>query len=57
MALDPDNAGRMLTTSPLTGEKCNLLGALLCSKEDLVKTVKLRRWWQKHYGHLLNHLQ
>ncbi|MEW5899485.1 MAG: 4-hydroxyphenylacetate 3-hydroxylase N-terminal domain-containing protein [Bacillota bacterium] len=40
----------MLTTSLLTGEKCNLLGALWSSKEDLIKTVKLRRWWQNTTG-------
>ena len=50
LALDPDNAGRMLTTSLLTGEKCNLLGSLWRSPEDLVKTVKLRRWWQNTTG-------
>ena len=50
LALEPENAELMVTKSKLTGEKCNLLGALYKTKEDLVKTVKLRRWWQNTTG-------
>jgi 4-hydroxybutyryl-CoA dehydratase/vinylacetyl-CoA-Delta-isomerase len=50
LALKPENAERMLTESTLTGENCNLLGALLQTEEDLVKSVKLRRWWQNTTG-------
>lgn len=49
-ALEPENAGRMLTHSILTGEQCNLLSALFYNPEDLVRTVKLRRWWQNNTG-------
>lgn len=49
-ALEPENAKRMLTKSVLTGEQCNLLSALFDNQEDLVRTVRLRRWWQNTTG-------
>ena len=50
LALEPENQESMLTTSPLTGDTCNLLGTLFQTNEDLVKSIKLRRWWQNTTG-------
>lgn len=50
LALAPENEEHMTTTSSLTGERCNLLSALFQSREELVKTVRLRRWWQNTTG-------
>lgn len=50
LALDPQNKDRLTTISPLTGERCNLLAALFQSREELVNSVKLRRWWQNAIG-------
>ncbi|MDQ0286556.1 aromatic ring hydroxylase [Desulfofundulus luciae] len=50
LAMAPENAELMTTISPLTGERCNLLSALFQSRVELVKTVKLRRWWHNTTG-------
>lgn len=50
LALQPENADLMTATSPLTMEKCNLLSALFEEKEDLVRTVRQRRWWHDTVG-------
>lgn len=50
LALRQENSEYMLSTSPLTGEKCNLLNNLFSTRQDLIKSVKLRRWWQNQVG-------
>ncbi|KJS12860.1 MAG: hypothetical protein VR67_06595 [Peptococcaceae bacterium BRH_c8a] len=50
LALDPAHAALMTTTSSLTGEKCSLLGTLFQSRDELVRTVKQRRWWHNTTG-------
>jgi len=50
LALDPENANHMTATSPLTNETCNLLSTLFEEKEDLVRTVRQRRWWHNTVG-------
>ena len=45
-----ENPEIMVTQSHLTGEKVSLLNALFTTREDLVRSVKLRRWWQSTIG-------
>ncbi|MFZ5649578.1 MAG: 4-hydroxyphenylacetate 3-hydroxylase N-terminal domain-containing protein [Bacillota bacterium] len=45
-----ENPELMVTGSGLTGEKCNLLTSIITTREDLVRSVKLRRWWQSTIG-------
>lgn len=45
-----ENPEMMAATSHLTGEKCNLLTSLFTSRDDLVRSVRLRRWWQGTIG-------
>lgn len=49
-ALEPENTEFMITKSILTGGRCNLLSALFDSPKDLVRSVRLRRWWQNNVG-------
>jgi len=44
------NPDIMVTESHLTGEKVNLLNSLFTSREDLIRSVRLRRWWQSTIG-------
>ncbi|MFZ5648065.1 MAG: 4-hydroxyphenylacetate 3-hydroxylase N-terminal domain-containing protein [Bacillota bacterium] len=48
--LAQENPDIMVANSHLTGEKCNLLTSLLTSRDDLVRSVRLRRWWQSTIG-------
>ncbi len=50
LALEQESSGLMSSFSSLTNEPCNLLSALFQEKQDLIKTVKLRRWWQNQVG-------
>lgn len=45
-----ENKEIMAATSHLTGDECNLLTCLFTSREDLVRSVRLRRWWQGTVG-------
>ena len=50
LALEPENAELMSASSPLTSKPVNLLSALFQENQDLVRSVKLRRWWQNQVG-------
>lgn len=50
LALSDEGREWLVGKSPLTGKECNRLSNLHTSTEDLVQTVKLRRWWQNTIG-------
>lgn len=50
LAMKPENASFMTTYSPLIKKPVNLFSALFQENEDLVRSVKLRRWWHNNVG-------